>query len=153
MAIRKSHKAKPCTIPPPRCTKPTSAKLPMANKTLHAKISLTSFKEFSPDETPSWVINVIISDTDKEYSKFSEPIFEILQPRAEKAIFELKNPIQVRDVSFIEEEDDTISYHLWDKINELVKLKGKGATLRAIVKDLDGNEYASNEINIDDFFI
>ncbi|WP_314818037.1 hypothetical protein [Capnocytophaga gingivalis] len=125
----------------------------MANKTLHAKISLTSFKEFSPDETPSWVINVIISDTDKEYSKFSEPIFEILQPRAEKAIFELKNPIQVRDVSFIEEEDDTISYHLWDKINELVKLKGKGATLRAIVKDLDGNEYASNEINIDDFFI
>ena len=117
------------------------------------KVSLTSFKEFSPDETPSWVINVIISDTDKKYSKFHEPIFEILQPRAQKTIFELKNPVHVRDVSFIEEEDDTIAYHLWDKINELVKLKGKGATLRAIVKDLDGNEYPSNEINIDDFFI
>ena len=117
------------------------------------KVSLTSFKEFSPDETPSWVVNVIISDTDKEYSKFCEPIFEILQPRAQKTIFELKNPVHVRDVSFIEEEDDTIAYHLWDKINELAGLKGKGATLRAIVKDLDGNEYISNEINIDDFFI
>ena len=42
------------------------------------KVSLTSFKEFSPDEIPSWVINVIISDTDKEYSKFSEPVFKIL---------------------------------------------------------------------------
>ena len=123
----------------------------MANKTLHTKVSLTSFKEFSPDETPSWVINVIISDTDKEYSKFSEPIFEILQPRAEKAIFELKNPVHVRDVNFIEEDDDTVSYHLWDKINELAGLKGKGATLRAIVKDLYGDEYPSNEINIDDF--
>ena len=117
------------------------------------KVSLTSFKEFSPDKTPSWVINVIISDTDKKYSKFHEPIFEILQPLAEKTIFELKNPIHVRDVSFIEEEDDTIAYHLWDKINELVKLKGKGATLRAIVKDLYRDEYPSNEINIDDFFI
>ena len=117
------------------------------------KVSLTNFKEFSPDETPSWVINVIISDTDKEYSKFSEPIFEILQPLAERTIFELKNPIHVRDVSFIEEDDDTVSYHLWDKINELARLKGKGATLRAVVKDLDGNEYISNEINIDDFFI
>ena len=117
------------------------------------KVSLTSFKEFSPDKTPSWVINVIISDTDKEYSKFSEPIFEILQPRAEKTIFELKNPVHVRDVSFIEEDEDTISYHLWDKINELARLKGKGATLRVVVKDLDGNEYISNEINIDDFFI
>ena len=125
----------------------------MANKTLHTKVSLTSFKEFSPDETPSWVINVIISDTDKEYSKFSEPIFEILQPRAEKAIFELKNPVHVRDVNFIEEDDDTVSYHLWDKINELAGLKGKGATLRAIVKDLYGDDYPSNEINIDDFFI
>jgi len=125
----------------------------MANKTLHTKISLTSFKEFSPDETPSWVINVIISDTEKEYSKFCEPIFEILQPRAQKTIFELKNPVHVRDVSFIEEEDDTIAYHLWDKINELAGLKGKGATLRAVVKDLCGNEYPSNEINIDDFFI
>ena len=125
----------------------------MANKTLHTKVSLTSFKEFSPDETPSWVINVIISDTDKEYSKFSEPIFEILQPRAEKAIFELKNPVHVRDVNFIEEDDDTVSYHLWDKINELAGLKGKGATLRAIVKDLYGDEYPSNEINIDDFLI
>ena len=117
------------------------------------KVSLTSFKEFSPDETPSWVINVIISDTDKKYSKFCEPIFEILQPLAEKTIFELKNPVHVRDVSFIEEDDDTISYHLWDKINELAGLKGKGATLRTIVKDLDGNEYPSNEINIDAFFI
>ena len=117
------------------------------------KVSLTSFKEFSPDETPSWVINVIISDTEKEYSKFCEPIFEILQPLAERTIFELKNPIHVRDVSFIEEDDDTVSYHLWDKINELARLKGKGTTLRAIVKDLDGNEYISNEINIDDFFI
>lgn len=117
------------------------------------KISLTSFKEFSPDETPSWVINVIISDTDKKYSKFNEPIFEILQPSAERTIFELKNPIHVRDVSFIEEDENTISYHLWDKINELAGLKGKGATLRAVVKDLYGNEYTSNEINIDDFFI
>ncbi|EPD31751.1 hypothetical protein SAMN05444420_106127 [Capnocytophaga granulosa] len=117
------------------------------------KVSLTSFKEFSPDETPSWVINVIISDTDKKYSKFREPIFEILQPLAEKIIFELKNPVHVRDVSFIEEDDDTISYHLWDKINELAGLRGKGATLRAVVKDLYGNEYTSNEINIDDFFI
>jgi len=117
------------------------------------KVSLTSFKEFSPDETPSWVINVIISDTDKEYSKFTEPIFEFLEPLAEKTIFELKNPVHVRDVSFIEEEDDTIAYHLWDKINELAGLKGKGATLRAVVKDLYGNEYPSNEINIDDFFI
>ena len=117
------------------------------------KISLTNFKEFSPDETPSWVINLIISDTDKEYSKFSEPIFEILQPLAEKTIFELKSSVHVRDVSFIEEDEDTISYHLWDKINELARLKGKGGTLRAIVKDLDGNEYPSNEINIDDFFI
>ena len=117
------------------------------------KVSLTSFKEFSPDETPSWVINVIISNTDKEYSKFCEPIFEILQPLAEKTIFELKNPVHVRDVSFIEEDDDTVAYHLWDKINELARLKGKGATLRAVVKDLDGNEYISNEINIDDFFI
>ena len=125
----------------------------MANKTLHTKVSLTSFKEFSPDETPRWVINVIISDTDKEYSKFTEPIFEILEPLAEKTIFELKNPVHVRDVSFIEEEDDTISYHLWDKINELAGLRGKGATLRAIVKDLYGDEYISNEINIDDFFI
>ena len=125
----------------------------MANKTLHTKISLTSFKEFSPDETPSWVINVIISDTEKEYSKFCESIFEILQPLAEKTIFELKNPIHVRDVGFIEEEDDTISYHLWDKINELAGLKGKGATLRAVVKALYGNKYTSNEINIDDFFI
>ena len=115
------------------------------------KVSLTSFKEFSPDETPSWVINVIISDTEKEYSKFSEPVFEILQSLAETIIFELKNPIHVRDVSFIEEDDDTVSYHLWDKINELVQLKGKGATLRAVVKDLYGNEYTSNEINIDDF--
>lgn len=39
------------------------------------------------------------------------------------------------------------------KINELARLKGKGATLRAVVKDLYGNEYTSNEINIDDFFI
>ena len=117
------------------------------------KISLTNFKEFSPDETSCWVINVIISDTDKEYSKFCEPIFEILQPRAQKTIFELKKPVHVRDVSFIEEEDDTISYHLWDKINELAGLKGKGGTLRAVVKDLYGNEYPSNEINIDDFFI
>ena len=117
------------------------------------KVSLTSFKEFSPDETPRWVINVIISDTDKEYSKFCESIFEILQPLAEKTIFELKNPIHVRDVSFIEEDEDTISYHLWDKINELTRLKGKGATLRAVVKDLYGNEYTSNEINIDVFFI
>lgn len=117
------------------------------------KVSLTGFKEFSTDETPSWVINVIISDTDKEYSKFCEPIFEILQPRVQKTIFELKNPIHVRDVSFIEEDDDTVSYHLWDKINELAGLKGKGTTLRAVVKDLDGNEYPSNEINIDDFFI
>ena len=117
------------------------------------KVSLTSFKEFSPDETPSWVINVIISDTEKEYSKFCEPIFGILQPLAEKTIFELKNPVHVRDVSFIEEDDDTISYHLWDKIKELARLKGKGATLRAVVKDLYGNEYTSNEINIDDFFI
>ena len=117
------------------------------------KVSLTNFKEFSPDETPSWVINVIIRDTEKEYSKFCEPIFEILQPLAETIIFELKNPIHVRDVSFIEEEDDTISYHLWDKINELAGLKGKGATLRAVVKDLYGNEYPSNEINIEDFFI
>ena len=117
------------------------------------KVSLTNFKEFSPDETPSWVINVIISDTDKEYSKFHEPIFEILQPLAEKTIFELENPVHVRDVSFIEEENDTIAYHLWDKINELARLKGKGATLRAVVKDLYGNEYLSNEINIDAFFI
>ncbi len=115
------------------------------------KVSLTNFKEFSPDETPCWVINVIISDTDKKYSKFHEPIFEILQPLAETIIFELKNSIHVRDVSFIEEDEDTISYHLWDKINELARLKGKGATLRAIVEDLDGNEYISNEINIDDF--
>lgn len=117
------------------------------------KISLTYFKEFSPDETPSWVINVIISDTEKEYSKFCEPIFEILQQRAQKTIFELKNPVHVRDVSFIEEDEDTISYHLWDKINELTRLKDKGATLRAVVKDLYGNEYTSNQINIDDFFI
>ena len=96
---------------------------------------------------------MLLSDTDKEYSKFSEPVFEILQPLAEKTIFELKNPVHVRDVSFIEEEDDTISYLLWDKISELARLKGKGATLRAIVKDLYGNEYTSNEINIDDFFI
>ena len=116
------------------------------------KVSLTSFKEFSPDETPRWVINVIISDTDKKYSKFSEPIFEILHSRAEKTIFELKNPIHVRDVSFIEEEDDTIAYHLWDKINELARLKGKGATLRAVVKDLYGNEYTSNQIEVDKFF-
>ena len=61
MAIRKSHKAKLYTIPPPRCTKPTSVKLSMANKTLHTKVSLTNFKEFSPDETPSWVMNVIIN--------------------------------------------------------------------------------------------
>ena len=128
-------------------------KINIARTMEKTKISLTYFKEFSPDETPSWVINVIISDTDKEYSKFCEPVFEILQPRAEKAIFELKNPIHVRDVSFIEEDDDTVSYHLWDKINELARLKGKGATLRAVVKDLDGNEYPSNEINIDDFFI
>ena len=111
------------------------------------KVSLTNFKEFSPDEIPSWVINVIISDIDKEYSKFHEPIFEILQTR-----FELKNPVHVRDVSFIEEDDNTISYHLWDKISELAGLKGKGATLRAVVKDLYGNEYTPNEINIDDFF-
>ena len=117
------------------------------------KVSLTNFKEFSPDETPCWVINIIISDTEKEYSRFCEPIFEILQPLAEKTILELKNPVHVRDVSFIEEEDDTIAYHLWDKINELVGLKDKGATLRAVVKDLYGNEYPSNEINIDDFFI
>ena len=117
------------------------------------KISLTNFKEFSPDETPRWVINVIISDTDKEYSKFCEPIFEILQPRAQKTIFELKKPVHVRDVSFIEEDDDTISYHLWGKINELARLKGKDATLRAVVKDLYRNEYTSNQINIDDFFI
>ena len=65
----------------------------------------------------------------------------------------MKNPIHVRDVSFIEEDDDTVSYHLWDKINELARLKGKGAILRAVVKDLYGNEYPSNEINIDDFFI
>ena len=117
------------------------------------KISLTNFKEFSPDETSCWVINVIISDTDKEYSKFCEPIFEILQPLAEKTIFEMKKPVHVRDVSFIEEDDDTISYHLWGKINELARLKGKDATLRAVVKDLCGNEYPSNEINIDDFFI
>ena len=65
----------------------------------------------------------------------------------------MKNPIHVRDVSFIEEEDDTIAYHLWDKINELAGQKGKGTTLRAVDKDLDGNEYISNEINIDDFFI
>ena len=117
------------------------------------KVSLTSFKEFSPDETPRWLINVIISDTEKEYSKFCELIFEILQPLAERTIFELKNPIHVRDVSFIEEDEDTISYHLWDKINELTRLKGKGTTLRAVVKDLYGNEYTSNEINIDDFFI
>ena len=116
------------------------------------KISLTSFKEFSTDETPSWVINVIISDIDKEYSKFHEPIFEILEPFSEKTIFELKNPIHVRDVSFIEEDDDTISYHLWDKISELARLKGKGATLRAVVKDLDGNEYTSNEMEVDNFF-
>ncbi len=116
------------------------------------KVSLTSFKEFSLDETPRWVINVIISDTDKEYSKFTEPVFEILQPLAEKTIFELKNPVHVRDVSFIEEEDDTISYHLWDKINELARLKGKGGTLRAIVKDLYGNEYTSNQIEVDKFF-
>ena len=128
-------------------------KINIARTMEKTKISLTYFKEFSPDETPSWVINVIISDTDKEYSKFCEPVFEILQPRAEKAIFELKNPIHVRDVSFIEEDDDTVSYHLWDKINELARLKGKGATLRVVVKDLDGNEYISNEINIDDFFI
>ena len=124
----------------------------MANKTLHTKVSLTNFKEFSPDETPSWVINVIISDIDKEYSKFHEPIFEILQTRAEKTIFELKNPVHVRDVSFIEEDDDTISYHLWDKINELARLKGKGVTLRAVVKDLYGNEYTSNEMEVDNFF-
>ena len=117
------------------------------------KVSLTNFKEFSPDETPRWVINVIISDTEKEYSKFCKSIFEILQPLAEKTIFELENPIHVKNVGFIEEEEDTIAYHLWDKINELVGLKGKGATLRAVVKDLYGNEYTSNEINIDDFFI
>ena len=63
----------------------------------------------------------------------------------------MKNPIHVSDVSFIEEDEDTISYHLWDKISELARLKGKGATLRAVVKDLYGNEYTSNEINIDDF--
>ena len=40
-----------------------------------------------------------------------------------------------------------------DKIKELARLKGKGATLRAVVKDLYRNEYTSNEINIDDFFI
>ena len=34
------------------------------------KVSLTNFKEFSPDELPRWVINVIISDINKEYSKF-----------------------------------------------------------------------------------
>ena len=65
----------------------------------------------------------------------------------------MKNPVHVRDVSFIEEDEDTISYHLWDKINELTRLKDKGATLRAVVKDLYGNEYTSNQINIDDFFI
>ena len=116
------------------------------------KVSLTSFKEFSTDETPSWVINVIISDTDKKYSKFREPIFEILQPLSEKTIFELKNPIHVRDVSFIEEDEDTISYHLFHKINELAGLKGKGATLRAVVRDLYGNEYPSNEMEVDNFF-
>ena len=117
------------------------------------KVSLTNFKEFSPDELPRWVINVIISDINKEYSKFCEPIFEILQPLAEKTIFELKNPVHVRDVSFIEEDEDTISYHLWDKISELAGLKGKAATLRAVVKDLYGNEFISNEIEIDNFFI
>ena len=65
----------------------------------------------------------------------------------------MKSPVHVRDVSFIKEDDDTVSYHLWDKINELAQLKGKGATLRAVVKDLYGNEYTSNEINIDVFFI
>ena len=30
------------------------------------KILLTNFKEVSPDETPRWVINVIIRDTEKE---------------------------------------------------------------------------------------
>ena len=65
----------------------------------------------------------------------------------------MKSPVHVRDVSFIKEDDDTVSYHLWDKINELARLKGKGAILRAVVKDLYGNEYTSNEINIDDFFI
>lgn len=127
-------------------------KINIARTMEKTKVSLTSFKEFSPDETPSWVMNVIINDIDKEYSKFSEPVIEILQPLAEKTIFELKNPVHVRDVSFIEEDDDTISYHLWDKISELAGLKGKGATLRAVVKDLYGNEYTSNEINIDDFF-
>ena len=63
----------------------------------------------------------------------------------------MKSPVHVRDVSFIKEDDDTVSYHLWDKINELAQLKGKGATLSAVVKDLYGNEYTSNEINIDDF--
>ena len=117
------------------------------------KVSLTNFKEFSPDELPRWVINVIISDINKEYSKFWEPIFEILQPLAEKTIFELKNPVHVRDVSFIEEDEDTISYHLFHKINELAGLKGKGATLRAVVRDLYGNECTFNEIEIDNFFI
>ena len=65
----------------------------------------------------------------------------------------MENPIHVKDVGFIEEDEDTISYQLWDKINVLALLKGKGATLRAVVKDLYGNEYTSNEINIDDFFI
>lgn len=115
------------------------------------KVSLTNFKEFSPDELPRWVINVIISDINKEYSKFCEPIFEILQPLAEKTIFELKNPVHVRDVSFIEEDEDTISYHLFHKINKLAGLKGKGATLRAVVRDLYGNECTFNEI--DNFFI
>ena len=65
----------------------------------------------------------------------------------------MKNPVHIRDVSFIEEDGDTIYYHLWDKIKELAILKGKGATLRAVVKDLYGSEYTSNEINIDVFFI
>ena len=38
------------------------------------------------------------------------------------------------------------------KINELARLKGKGATLRAVVKDLYGNEYTSNEMEVDNFF-
>ena len=65
----------------------------------------------------------------------------------------MENPIHVKDVGFIEEEEDTIAYHLWDKINELAGLKGKGATLRAVVRDLYGNECTSNKIEIDKFFI
>lgn len=102
------------------------------------------------------IISLSITNKTDKYKDFSIPIFEISEALLGRREFCLSNPIPPERINPSDKKDKNLLefFYILDMNlkNELEKMKGKGVTLKARVKTLEGKEFISNEMNIDDLF-